>query len=130
MRVRWLLDTHAVIFAVSAPRKLGATARRVIENAGPGELGVTATTIAEIGQLLHDDVMKIEGRPSEVFAPFLARCTQVALSLDAAVRAPALGLPHGDPADRLIVAAALDLSVPLVTRDGNITDSGVVRVVW
>jgi PIN domain nuclease of toxin-antitoxin system len=54
----------------------------------------------------------------------------VTLSLDAAVRAPALGLPHGDPADRLIVAAALDLGVPLVTRDGNITDSGVVRVVW
>ncbi len=33
-------------------------------------------------------------------------------------------------ADRLIVATALDLGVPLVTKDGNITDSGVVRVVW
>lgn len=130
MRVRWLLDTHAVIFSVSAPHKLGAKARKVIENAEPGELGVTATTIGEIGQLLHDDVLEITGRASEVFGPFLARCTQVPLSLDAAISAPALGLPHGDPADRLIVAAARDLGVPLVTKDGNITDAGVVRVVW
>ena len=33
-------------------------------------------------------------------------------------------------ADRLIVAEALVLGVPLITKDGNITDSGVIRVVW
>lgn len=35
-----------------------------------------------------------------------------------------------DPFDRLIVAEALVLRVPLITKDSNITDSGVVRVVW
>ena len=41
-----------------------------------------------------------------------------------------LALPHPDPYGRLIVAEALVLGVPLITKDGNITDSGIVRVVW
>lgn len=51
-------------------------------------------------------------------------------SLEAALKAPVLALPHPDPYDRLIVAEALVLGVPLITKDGNITDSDVVRVVW
>ena len=46
------------------------------------------------------------------------------------MKAPVLALPHADPFDRLIVAEAIVLGVPLITKDGNITDSGVVRVVW
>lgn len=35
-----------------------------------------------------------------------------------------------DPFDALICAAARDLDLPLVTRDGEIRSSGAVRVVW
>ncbi|MBE2286436.1 MAG: type II toxin-antitoxin system VapC family toxin [Prosthecobacter sp.] len=35
---------------------------------------------------------------------------------------------HGDPADRLIVATALEMGVPLVTRDKKIRDSGLVQI--
>lgn len=37
---------------------------------------------------------------------------------------------HHDPFDALICAAALSLGLPLITRDGNIEDSGSVTVVW
>lgn len=49
----------------------------------------------------------------------------------AAVRAAGLGgnFP-GDPADRFIVAAALELDAPLVTRDSRISDWGKVSTVW
>lgn len=52
------------------------------------------------------------------------------MTLRAALKAPRLALPHGDPYDRMIVASVLDLGIPLVTKDGNITDSGIVRVIW
>lgn len=39
------------------------------------------------------------------------------------------GVPP-DPADRLIIATALERSAPLVTRDERIRDSGVCRTVW
>jgi PIN domain nuclease of toxin-antitoxin system len=35
-----------------------------------------------------------------------------------------------DPFDALIVAAALSLQVPLVTRDAAIRESRAVKVVW
>jgi PIN domain nuclease of toxin-antitoxin system len=35
-----------------------------------------------------------------------------------------------DPFDALIVAAARDLGLPLVTRDTDIRASGVVKVIW
>jgi PIN domain nuclease of toxin-antitoxin system len=36
----------------------------------------------------------------------------------------------GDPWDRFIVATATVLRVPLVTRDGAITRSGLVETIW
>jgi len=41
-----------------------------------------------------------------------------------------LELPHGDPFDRIIVASARHHELPLLTRDRNISASGLVRVVW
>ena len=35
-----------------------------------------------------------------------------------------------DPFDALIVAAARDLGLPLVTRDAQIRQSGIVKVLW
>ena len=35
-----------------------------------------------------------------------------------------------DPFDALICAAAADLQLPLITRDGDIRASGAVRVIW
>lgn len=36
----------------------------------------------------------------------------------------------GDSADRIIVATALHLGVPLVTKDRKIIDSGLVPTIW
>ncbi len=38
--------------------------------------------------------------------------------------------PNRDPFDALICAAARGLGLPLVTRDSQIQESGIVRVTW
>ena len=49
----------------------------------------------------------------------------------AAVRAAGLGAAFpGDAADGFIVAAALELAAPLVTRDTRISERGQVPTVW
>ena len=49
----------------------------------------------------------------------------------AAIRAAGLGGSFpGDSADRFIVGTALDLGVPLVTKDTRITDWGRVETIW
>jgi PIN domain nuclease of toxin-antitoxin system len=49
----------------------------------------------------------------------------------AAVRAAGFGGSFpGDPADRFIVATALELEVPLVTADRRIAEWGNIETVW
>jgi PIN domain nuclease of toxin-antitoxin system len=49
----------------------------------------------------------------------------------AAVRASGLGGSFpGDPADRFIVATALESGASLITKDRRITDWGHVQTIW
>jgi PIN domain nuclease of toxin-antitoxin system len=49
----------------------------------------------------------------------------------AAIRAAGLGGSFpGDPADRFIVGAALEMNVPVVTRDQRITNWEHVETIW
>ena len=86
MKVRYLLDTHTLIFFVLTPHKLGTKARKVFAQAQPGELAITSTTVAELGQLIHEDKIEFEGKPDDVFGPVLASLVQVPLSLPAALK--------------------------------------------
>ncbi len=56
--------------------------------------------------------------------------TVLPISLEIARSDPALALPHGDQFDRIITATAKVHRLPLITRDANITDSGVVETLW
>ena len=56
--------------------------------------------------------------------------TVLPITLDIAIAAPALSLPHGDQFDRIIAATAIVHRLPLITKDANITDSSVVSTVW
>lgn len=109
---------------------LDLRARQITEAAAAGEIGVPSAVIIELGRLIDAGDLDLLARPSDVFAPFLARHPVLPASLEAALKAPRLNLPHADLFDRLIVAEALARRVPLLTKDGNITDSGLVPVVW
>jgi PIN domain nuclease of toxin-antitoxin system len=55
----------------------------------------------------------------------------IALTPGIAARAGLLGDDFpGDPADRMIVASALSLGAPLVSKDERIKRSGVVQTIW
>jgi PIN domain nuclease of toxin-antitoxin system len=51
------------------------------------------------------------------------------LTPEVAVTSTALAL-HGDPADRIIVATALEQGAELVTADAALQKAGIVRCVW
>ncbi len=131
MSIKYLLDTHALVWAVVSRDLLGHKALHIVENARPGELAIASASIIELGRLIEAGKIEPNGRrPSDLFRHALAYNVVLPASLEAAIKAPVLGLPHADPYDRLIVAEALVQGVPLITKDGNITDSGLVRVVW
>lgn len=114
MRIRGVLDTHAFIWAAQDPDRFGRAARRLIDSAAPGEWVVTSHSVVELGRLIDAGTIEVDGRPSDWFAPIFRRFPVLPASLNAAIAAPVLRLPHADPFDRLIVAEALVLRVPLL----------------
>lgn len=126
-----VLDTHACVYALIAPNRLGKAARRAITNAEAGRsvAWVPAAVAAELVLLRELDRIKV-GLP-ELRAAMEASSGLRFLALDlrqmdefAAHRAIA------DPFDRLIVSACRAVDARLVSRDTALADSGLVRVLW
>ena len=129
-RLKYLLDTHAFLWAATDDNRLGRKAARAISTTAYGYLGIADVTLQEIGMLLHLDRIAFKGNAATVLAEMLDHVTVVPINLEIAIAAPALRLPHGDQFDRIIAATAQHYRVPLITKDGNIADAGVVTTLW
>jgi PIN domain nuclease of toxin-antitoxin system len=122
-----LLDTCAVIFVANGDA-IAETARRAIREAALGE-GVLVSPISawEIGMLAAKRRVEFHPDPKSWMLEFLAQngIRVTPLSPEAAIDASSLKEPFpGDPADRLLVATARHLDVPIVTRDRSILAYG------
>jgi PIN domain nuclease of toxin-antitoxin system len=128
---RACIDTHALIWYLSRPRKLGrAAARRLREaDAGRTEVLVPAIVLIEL-TLLREAGRNVIGVP-QVEALFAAQPAFQLLPLDLAqVHEFALLDSLRDPFDRLIVTAARSADAPLITADAAIDDSALVETIW
>ena len=126
-------DTHALIFYASEDRRLGRGASAHFEGCEAGEklLYVPAAAILECSLLVRTG--KVDLRRSvraffddlfskAAFQPYDLTPGQIYLAEEIRF--------NRDPFDALICAAAMDLELPLLTRDDDIRASGRVRVVW
>lgn len=126
-----LLDTHAWIFMVDDPKRLGRAARRVIAKAD--RIGVAAVSMWELALLVEKGRLSLDRELLGWIRDALGHERVELMPMTPAVVATAhqlRGALDGDPGDRIIVATAMVEGVTLVTKDGRITDSGIVPVVW
>ena len=126
----YVLDTHACLFALAAPRKLGRKARSALQRADQrGEtVWLPAAAVAEVvilKELGRTDV----GLPAlrEAFAETCWRF--LPLDIDQLDEFAAL-IGIRDPFDRLVVAATRCLGAKLISRDQELSESGLIDVVW
>lgn len=129
--MRACIDTHALIWYLSRPKKLGRSAvRRLREaDAGRGEILVPAIVLVELA-LLREAGRNVIGVP-QVEALLVAQpAFQLQpLDLEQATEFSLLdSLP--DPFDRLIVAAARSADAPLISADTVIDASALVETIW
>jgi PIN domain nuclease of toxin-antitoxin system len=126
-----LLDTHAWIFMADDPRRLGTRARRAIAKAN--RIGVSAISMWELAMLVEKGRLSLDRELLQWIRDALSNPRVELVPLAPAVVATAhqlRGVLAGDPGDRIIVATAVVEGAKLVTKDGNITDSEIVPVVW
>lgn len=123
-----LLDTCAVIWLANGD-PLGPDAAAAIVRAGlRGGVFVSPISAWEIGMLSkprpgRSGMVRFTPDPKTWFARFMAGpgIREAPLHPDIAIDSSWLpGDMHGDPADRLIIATARHLGLPIVTRDRRI----------
>jgi len=117
-----LLDTHVLIWLDEGSSRLGTDALQVINKAlATGQLGVTAISFWEIAMLVEKQRLTFQIELDVWRAELLQTGLQeIPLQGSTAIRAGQLKSFHGDPADRMIVATAIENSATLVTADEKI----------
>lgn len=129
-RLKYLLDTHALLWAAVDEGHLGSRAARAINTTPFGQLAISDVSLQEIGLLLHSGRIELKGSAKTVLAPLLDFVTVLPITLDIAIIAPALPLPHGDQFDRIITATAKCHGLTLITKDANITEAAIAPTLW
>lgn len=128
--MRFLLDTHLLLWAASGSARLPKDARRLIEDAGN-------TPLASVASLWEVAIKHALRRDDFRANPHLLRRALLdngyeELPIDGphVVTAGDLPMIHKDPFDRLLVAQAIVEGVQLVTADATLAGYGeVVRLV-
>jgi len=129
-RLKYLLDTHAFLWAATDEERLSTKAARAISTTPYEQLAVSDVSLQEIGLLLHAGRISFKGSRSVILSHLLNFVSVLPMNLEIAISAPTLPLPHGDQFDRIITATAKVHRLSLVTKDANITDAAVVPTLW
>jgi PIN domain nuclease of toxin-antitoxin system len=126
-----VLDTHAWIWWVSEPIKLGRVAKREIQHAK--KIGVPAICCLEVATLATRNRITLDRPPLQWLHDALTLPHVDLLAITPAVAVKAAELPAlfpGDPADRLIAATAILESALLITKDERMHKAAIVRTAW
>ena len=117
-----LLDTHVLVWLDEGSSRLGKKALKEIDMAlGKEELAVSAISFWEVAMLVRKGRIDVQGEVDVWRRELLDKgVREIPLHGGMAIRAGQLQDFQGDPADRLIVATALETSASLVTADERI----------
>lgn len=131
---RYVTDTHALLRYSGAGRgRLPQRVRRVFQQCEAGRATIVVPVVVawETALLVEDGVIALQPSFTQWWDRLAGMPNYSVLPLDLDVVKAAYGLRTlADPSDRLIVATALALGLPLITADSTITDSGLVPIIW
>ncbi|MDP2308538.1 MAG: type II toxin-antitoxin system VapC family toxin [Pseudomonadota bacterium] len=128
--MKFLLDTHALLFWVYEPARLGALALRAMADRDNQIFWSTASSW-EVAIKVGLGKLELDGPVSEVIPSELLRHGFTLLPIDHAHVLAVAELPrhHGDPFDRLLVAQAQAERLTLLTADPRIAAYDIA-IVW
>lgn len=125
-----LLDTHGLIWSLTDVTRLSDRARALLEDPTNRVL-VSAVSAWEVAIKVAQGRLTLPVPPTQLLDVVTRQLRMEALpiSFEHAVAAAALPRIHGDPFDRLLVAQAQGLGIPVITADPAISHYEV-ETIW
>ena len=129
-----ILDTHALVWWITGSKEISAKALASIKKAkSVNGIYVSSISVWELSMLVRTEriilsiplqkwIRAVEDLPFVKFVPVDNDIAELSVNLP--------GKYHKDPADRIIIATAQLLNMPVVTRDGEMRKYPHVRTVW
>lgn len=127
--MRFLLDTHSLLWFLAGDESLSERACRIIENPDPDIL-VSIACVWEIAIKHSLGKLKLARPFDELFPDQLANNSISLLGIRLSHLAEVARMPfhHRDPFDRLLVAQSLSEEIPLLSSDDTLDAYGLERI--
>src|SRR5579863_5031209 len=127
--MRFLLDTHALIWCFNGSPSLSRRARLLIED-GRNEILVSAASAWEIATKVRLGKLPAGEELVSDLEAYLAQLSFATLpiSFDHAVRAGRLPGEHRDPFDRMLIAQAQAENLKIISNDRIFDDYRIPRI--
>ncbi|PJB60402.1 MAG: hypothetical protein CO096_34095, partial [Armatimonadetes bacterium CG_4_9_14_3_um_filter_66_14] len=128
---RVLLDTCALLWLVSAQKRLSPAAKQAIQR-NAGELFVSSISAFEVAVKASKGKLDLPIAAEDWFSLALEHHGIREVPVDSAIALASVALPplHNDPCDRFIVATSTAKSMPVITCDPLLGRYPGVSVVW
>lgn len=125
--MKYLLDTHAFLWAASDPSRLSASATQACQT---GQLWLSVASLWEIAIKVQIGRLAIPTSLREFVNKHIGTGQISVLSIHArhALRQGELPLHHRDPFDRILAAQSLEEGLPLITCDPLLKPYPIERV--
>jgi len=129
-----VLDTHVWVLFVSNPELLSKRAKRSLDTSME-EKGIVISSIStwEVALLVAKKRLQLTLSVTDWIAKSEALPFITFIPVDNSVAIKSVNLPqplHNDPADRIIIATAISMGVPLVTKDKKLLKYPHVQTIW
>ena len=128
--MRYLLDTHCLLWWLTEPERLSAEAVDIISDAD-NDILVSVASSWEIAIKYALGKLPLPASPEQYLPSRLQRCRFGTLHIEHAhaLRVALLPLHHRDPFDRLLIAQSQIDRVPIITVDRQFA-AYKVKVIW
>ena len=127
-----VLDTHIFVWLNQNDSRLTDNHRQLIAREREQGLGISTINLIEIARLVTAERIILPLPLKKWFEIALAQPGIILISITPKIAVEAQTLPgdfHKDPADRIIVATAKVLGIPLVTVDRKILNYSFVKTI-
>lgn len=127
--MKYLLDTHTLLWAAREPHKLSRRAKSLLKDGGQ-QMYVSAVTAFEMATKVR--LGKLED-PTAMLSNFKGKLEEegysmVPMTVSHALKAGSFPESHRDPFDRMLAAQALLEGLTLLSIDAKLDAFGVARV--